>query len=165
MRDIQTLGLNNDGESLRKFSRSLPMALLRAREVVMERFRPNLRENSLTDQQWRVMRALWEQEHLTSKKISQITLIPAPSLVGILDRLEKKGLLGRLRSVEDRRLVFIRPTKAGRELQEIMLPKIEEIHNFLIERVTNKEWNEMKRILDKLSGHSSPSAKIFRTGN
>jgi DNA-binding MarR family transcriptional regulator len=111
------------------------------------------------------MRALWEQEHLTSKQISQITLIPAPSLVGILDRLEKKDLLGRLRSVEDRRLVFIRPTKAGRELQEIMLPKIEQIHNFLIERVTSKEWKEMKRILDKLSGHSGPSAKIFGTGN
>ena len=148
-----------------KFLDSLPMILSRSLDDIMPQYRSLFQAHGITDQQWRVMRALWEQEHLTSKQISQITLIPAPSLVGILDRLEKKGLLGRLRSVEDRRLVFIRPTKAGRELQEIMLPKIEQIHNFLIERVTNKEWKEMKRILDKLSGHSSPSAKIFRTGN
>ena len=148
-----------------KFLDSLPMILSRSLDDIMPQYRSLFQAHGITDQQWRVMRALWEQEHLTSKQISQITLIPAPSLVGILDRLEKKGLLGRLRSVEDRRLVFIRPTKAGRELQEIMLPKIEQIHNFLIERVTNKEWKEMKRILDKLSGHSGPSAKIFGTGN
>ena len=148
-----------------KFLDSLPMILSRSLDDIMPQYRSLFQAHGITDQQWRVMRALWEQEHLTSKQISQITLIPAPSLVGILDRLEKKGLLGRLRSVEDRRLVFIRPTKAGRELQEIMLPKIDKIHNFLIERVTSKEWNEMKRILDKLSGHSGPSAKIFGTGN
>ena len=148
-----------------KFLDSLPMILSRSLDDIMPQYRSLFQAHGITDQQWRVMRALWEQEHLTSKKISQITLIPAPSLVGILDRLEKKGLLGRLRSVKDRRLVFIRPTRAGRELQELMLPKIEEIHNFLKERVTSTEWNEMKRILDKLSGHSGPSAKIFGTGN
>ena len=148
-----------------KFLDSLPMVLSRSLDDIMPQYRSLFQAHGITDQQWRVMRALWEQEHLTSKQISQITLIPAPSLVGILDRLEKKGLLGRLRSVKDRRLVFIRPTKAGRELQELMLPKIEEIHNFLIEKVTGREWDEMKRILDKLSGHSSPSTKIFGTGN
>ena len=148
-----------------KFLDSLPMILSRSLDDIMPQYRSLFQAHGITDQQWRVMRALWEKEHLTSKKISQITLIPAPSLVGILDRLEKKGLLGRLRSVKDRRLVFIRPTRAGRELQELMLPKIEEIHNFLKERVTSKEWSEMKRILDKLSGHSSPSAKIYGTGN
>ena len=148
-----------------KFLDSLPMILSRSLDDIMPQYRSLFQAHGITDQQWRVMRALWEQEHLTSKQISQITLIPAPSLVGILDRLEKKGLLGRLRSVKDRRLVFIRPTRAGRELQELMLPKIEEIHNFLKERVTSTEWNEMKRILDKLSGHSSPSAKIYGTGN
>jgi DNA-binding MarR family transcriptional regulator len=42
-----------------------------------------------------------------------MTLLPAPSLVGILDRLEKKRLIGRLRSVKDRRHVHIIPKQAG----------------------------------------------------
>ena len=43
---------------MREFSRSLPMSLLRAREAVMRQFRPSLREHGLTEQQWRILRAL-----------------------------------------------------------------------------------------------------------
>ena len=106
----------------------------------------------LTDQQWRVLRALWDQKHLTSAEISQITILPTPSLVGILDRLEKKGLIGRLRSIEDRRHVHIIPTQAGRDLQEQILPKVEKIHDDFMQRVTAKEWNELNRILSKMAG-------------
>jgi len=43
---------------MREFSRSLPMSLLRAREAVMRQFRPSLRRHDLTEQQWRILRAL-----------------------------------------------------------------------------------------------------------
>ena len=43
---------------MREFSRSLPMSLLRAREAVMRQFRPSLRDHGLTEQQWRILRAL-----------------------------------------------------------------------------------------------------------
>ena len=43
---------------LRDFQHSLPMELLKAREAAMARFRPMLRSHGLTEQQWRVIRAL-----------------------------------------------------------------------------------------------------------
>ena len=46
------------GVPMREFSRSLPMSLLRAREAVMRQFRPSLRHHGLTEQQWRILRAL-----------------------------------------------------------------------------------------------------------
>jgi DNA-binding MarR family transcriptional regulator len=107
--------------------------------------------NDLTDQQWRVLRALWEKQHLTSAQISQITLLPPPSLVGILDRLEKKNLIGRLRSTEDRRHIHIIPTQKGRALMEHMMPMVERIHDDFMQRVTAAEWDEFNRILNKLS--------------
>jgi len=109
------------------------------------------------------MRALWEQKHLTSKQISEITLLPSPSLVGILDRLEKKGFVGRLRSIEDRRLVYIVPTQAGRKLQELMLPKIEQIHDRFMHQVTPDEWGELNRILDKLNEYKT--TPVIESGN
>ena len=117
----------------------------------MPRYRSLFQAHDLTDQQWRVLRALWEQKHLASAEISQITLLPAPSLVGILDRLEKKGLIRRLRSIEDRRFVHIIPTQAGRDLQERMLPKVEQIHDDYIQRITPEEWDELNRILNKMA--------------
>ena len=140
-----------------KFLDSLPMILSRTLDGVMPVYRALFQEHAITDQQWRVMRALWEQKHLTSKQISEITLLPSPSLVGILDRLEKKGFVGRLRSIEDRRLVYIVPTQAGRKLQELMLPKIEQIHDRFMHQVTPDEWGELNRILDKLNGYKTTS--------
>ena len=140
-----------------KFLDSLPMILSRSIDGIMPVYRTLFHEHAITDQQWRVMRALWEQKHLTSKQISEITLLPSPSLVGILDRLEKKGFIGRLRSVEDRRLVYIVPTLAGRELQELMLPKIEQIHDLFMKKVTPEEWGELNRILDKLNEYKTTS--------
>ena len=140
-----------------KFLDSLPMILSRTLDGVMPVYRALFQEHAITDQQWRVMRALWEQKHLTSKQISEITLLPSPSLVGILDRLEKKGFVGRLRSIEDRRLVYIVPTQAGRKLQELMLPKIEQIHDRFMHQVTPDEWAELNRILDKLNEYKTTS--------
>jgi len=134
-----------------KFLNSLPMLLSRALDGIMPTYRSLFQAHGLTDQQWRILRALWEKKHLTSAQISQITLLPTPSLVGILDRLEKKGLIGRLRSVEDRRHVHIIPTQAGRGLQERMLPKVEQIHDLLMQRVTPEEWDELNRILNKMA--------------
>ena len=146
-----------------KFLDSLPMILSRTLDGVMPVYRALFQEHAITDQQWRVMRALWEQKHLTSKQISEITLLPSPSLVGILDRLEKKGFVGRLRSVEDRRLVYIVPTQAGRKLQELMLPKIEQIHDKFMHQVTPDEWGELNRILDKLNEYKKTS--LIALGN
>ncbi|MDT2040673.1 MAG: MarR family transcriptional regulator [Planktomarina sp.] len=146
-----------------KFLDSLPMILSRTLDGVMPVYRALFQEHAITDQQWRVMRALWEQKHLTSKQISEITLLPSPSLVGILDRLEKKGFVGRLRSVEDRRLVYIVPTQAGRKLQELMLPKIEQIHDRFMHQVTPDEWGELNRILDKLNEYKTTS--VIASGN
>ena len=146
-----------------KFLNSLPMILSRTLDGVMPVYRALFQEHAITDQQWRVMRALWEQKHLTSKQISEITLLPSPSLVGILDRLEKKGFVGRLRSVEDRRLVYIIPTQAGRKLQELMLPKIEQIHDKFMHQVTPDEWGELNRILDKLNDYKTTS--VIALGN
>ena len=134
-----------------KFLDSLTMILSHSLDRVMPSYRRLFQANDQTDQQWWVLRALWEQKHLTSSEISQITLLPPPSLAGILDRLEKKNLIGRLRSTKDRRHVNIIPTQKGRVLMEHMMPMVDRIHNDFMQRVTTAEWAEFNRILDKLS--------------
>ena len=117
----------------------------------MPSYRRLFQKNDLTDQQWRVLRALWEKQHLTSAPISQITLFPPPSLVGILDRLKKKNLIGRLRFTKDRRHVHIIPTQKGRAFMKHMMPTADRFRADLPRRVTAAEWAELNPILDKLS--------------
>src|SRR5438477_1119145 len=85
---------------MRDFSRSLPMALLRAREQVMRHFRPSLRAHGLTEQQWRILRALAAADDIEVTELARLAYLLGPSLSRIL------------RDLEDRRLIRRRSVKA-----------------------------------------------------
>jgi homoprotocatechuate degradation regulator HpaR len=98
---------------VRKFDQSLPMALLRAREIAMGYFRPLLKAHGLTEQQWRVIRVLHEYGELEFHELSRIAWIQPPSLTGMLTRLEKLSLVSRKRSATDQRRLLLSLTPAG----------------------------------------------------
>ena len=80
-------------ENIRGFSRSLPMALLRAREAVMERFRPSLRAHDLTDQQWRVLRALHDHGQQDLGELADLCCLLKPSITRIIRSMEARQWL------------------------------------------------------------------------
>ena len=138
------------------FDNSLPMILNRALDATMPDYRELFARFQLTEQQWRVLRVLWSTGKVTSVELSTRTLLPAPSLVGILDRLEKKGLVSRVRSVEDRRAIFVIATAEGRALEAQVTPLVSEIDQELRARVTPEEWQMMEQVLQKISLNTTP---------
>ncbi|MDD9908455.1 MAG: MarR family transcriptional regulator [Ahrensia sp.] len=146
------------------FDQSLPMILHRALDAVMPEFRELFASHNLTDQQWRVLRVLWEAKKVTSAELSARTLLPAPSLVGIIDRLENKGLVSRLRSVDDRRITFVVATEAGRALQDRLVPHAEDIHERLRASVSEAEWRGMENTLGKIAAHMNEEPSTRKTG-
>lgn len=93
------------------FSRSLPMALLRAREAVMARLRPILRAHGVTEQQWRVLRTLTNSEGLEATQLARQVFLLRPSLTRILRDLQARDLVGRriTGSSLRRSVIFITP--------------------------------------------------------
>lgn len=104
------------------FEHSLPMLLLRARESVMERFRPTLREFGLTEQQWRVIRVLAEVDELDASELARRSFILAPSLTRILQNLEARKIVRRRRADRDQRRALISLGARGRRLFERVRP-------------------------------------------
>src|SRR5215471_16814483 len=80
---------------MREFSRSLPMSLLRAREAVMRQFRPSLRRHDLTEQQWRILRALAAIDAIEVTELARTAFLLGPSLSRILRDLDARGLIER----------------------------------------------------------------------
>ena len=109
------------------FDNSLPMILHRTLDATMPDYRELFARYNLTEQQWRVLRVLWSSKKVTSVELSNRTLIPAPSLVGVIDRLTRKELVTRVRSVEDRRAVFVIATAKGQALEEEVSPQVSQI--------------------------------------
>ena len=97
-------------------NRSLPIALIRAREGVMAPIRDMLSETGITEQQWRVLRVLTEYGRLDTKTLADRSSLLFPSLTRIAATLRKKGLITQTRDVVDRRRQFIEVTPDGRKI-------------------------------------------------
>lgn len=134
-----------------QFSRSLPMMLYRCLDTVMPRFRKIFTEFGLTEQQGRVLRVLFEHEKITVNALSELTLIPAPSLVGILGRLEKAGLIRRRRSRTDRRRVYVLATEKGADLGQMIIPAVAAAYAQLKQSVDAETWDGVLRGLQQIS--------------
>ena len=74
---------------------SLTMALLQARESAMLFFRPSLNRHGLTEQQWRIIRVLRRYGELESHQLAELVCILKPSMTGVLQRMERDGLVQR----------------------------------------------------------------------
>jgi homoprotocatechuate degradation regulator HpaR len=133
--------------AIEQFNRSLPMALYRTLDAVMPRFRKIFNEFGLTEQQWRVLRVLWEREALPLNELARLSLIPPPSLVGIVDRLERDQLVTRQRSQSDRRKVNVVLTSQGAVLEDDVMPRVAATYADLKQSVDSETWN---RVLDGL---------------
>ncbi len=116
------------GVPMRPFSESLPMMLLRARESVMRLFRPGLRKHGVTEQQWRILRALAHLGPMEVTELAQATFLLAPSLSRILPDLQKRELVARRQVDTDLRRSVVSLEPKGLRLIALHAPYSEKIY-------------------------------------
>ena len=134
--------------------RNLPLLLLRAREDVIGRFRPILHAHGVTEQQWRILRALAESEPqaLEPRQICDICTLSSPSLAGVLARMDELDLVERRRVDSDQRRVLVSLTAKSRALVRRMAPIVEREYQALEAVVGRELVREAYDVLDRLSG-------------
>ena len=101
---------------LRHTQRSLPIALLRARETIMEPVREMLSRSQISEQKWRVLRVVQEIGPVEQTVIAKRACLLLPSLTRLMHAMESDGLLTREASTEDRRKSIVSITDKGRAL-------------------------------------------------
>jgi homoprotocatechuate degradation regulator HpaR len=133
--------------SMRPFSSSLPMALLRAREAAMRLFRPALQARDLTEQQWRVLRALGSAEAVDATELARLTFLLAPSLTRILRDLEARKLIRRRANPQDRRASLITLSARGLEAMAAVGPESERIYRGIEAKLGPERLNHLMELL------------------
>lgn len=138
---------SNDGFLAPDTGRSLPMALLRAREAVMERFRPILSSHNITEQQWRVLRVLDETGKMEASQVAIRACVLAPSLTRIIKNLESCGFIVSCKDKKDGRRTLLAIDGKGRELIDLVSPESGSVYSE-IEAILGHD--EVARLLDIL---------------
>src|SRR5471032_2188847 len=148
---------------MREFSRSLPMSLLRAREAVMRHFRPSLRDHGLTEQQWRILRALASVDTIEVTELARVAFLLGPSLSRILRDLEARHLIERRVAKADLRRGVVSISAKGLKLIEAVAPSSEAIYAAMTRRYGARKLADLQDMLAALE--SSLSGPVADGGN
>lgn len=135
----------------RDTSRSLPLSLLRAREAVMARFRPLLALHDLTEQQWRVIRILYETSPLDASEVAERACVLAPSLTRIIKTLEERGVIRRERDHGDARRTLLSLNPIGIDLIRAVTPQSSAIYATLKARYGHDKIEHLIDMLNDLA--------------
>lgn len=97
-------------------ARSLPIALMRARERVMVPIREMLADSGITEQQWRILRVLSESGPSDATHVAEGASLLLTSLTRISQSMVERGLLSRARDPRDRRRLVLQITPEGQAI-------------------------------------------------
>ncbi len=118
----------------------------------MRHFRPSLAEHDLTEQQWRVLRALEDAESaLSVGELANRTFLLGPSLSRMLVSLDDRGLIARTSVLGDARRVEITITAIGLELVAEIAPRSESAYEHIESRLGPGELEQLYALLDKVA--------------
>lgn len=124
--------------------------MLRTNDVLVNRFGRLFREYGLTSSQYNVLRILrGEGKPLPSLEIARRTIQVVPAITGLIDRLERAGLVTRRRCEEDRRVVYVELTKAAVKLLDEMDEPVLELHRNLLGHMSKAELAKLNTLLEK----------------
>ena len=108
------------------------------------------REHEVTPAQYNVLRILrGEGRPMECMEIAERTIAVVPGITGLIDRLEKAGLVTRQQSQEDRRVYLVTITARGLELLAGLDEPVLALHRKLLGHLTKNELEQLIRLLEK----------------
>lgn len=107
----------------------------------------------ITAEQWQVLLKLSKQNKINQRVLAQLVNKDQPTLTRMLDILERKALVERHASKEDRRSFSIHITEKGLGLTKKLLPYIEDIFEKILIGISEKELNVYKDVLLKIDSN------------
>lgn len=129
--------------------------LLRTNDQFQNRFGRFFREFGLTASQYNILRILrGEGQPLPSLEIASRMVQVVPAITGLVDRLEKAGLVQRKRCEQDRRIVYIEITKTALQLLKKIDEPLKQLHKQLLAHFSRTELRELNRLLEKARARS-----------
>lgn len=118
----------------------------------MDRFRPILRRHGVTEQQWRVLRALADEGEARASEIGEATCISLPSLSRILRGLEQRSLVRRRVKASDLRNTWVSMSPSGSRLVATVGLESERCYAAIEKAFGTRRLAELHELLDELTG-------------
>ena len=97
----------------------LCFALYSSSRMIVQSYDDYLKELNVTYPQFLVLSALWQSNSMSVKKIGESLHLDSGTLSPLLKKMQSKGLIKKIRSNEDERIVSIQLTTSGKSMQKV----------------------------------------------
>ncbi|WP_428423206.1 MarR family winged helix-turn-helix transcriptional regulator [Methylibium sp.] len=113
-----------------------------------------LADHGLSDAQWKPLLMLAQGRASTVAEMARECGSDPGAMTRLLDRLEAKGLIKRVRSDEDRRVVNLEITAAGRESVAEVPAVLASVANAHLAGFTREEWKTLQGLLRRMADNA-----------
>ncbi|MCA1453909.1 MarR family transcriptional regulator [Bradyrhizobium sp. BRP22] len=136
-----------------KVEECISFLLGKAQQRVTRRAKELLAEHDVTPVQYAALCVLWEKEAQTAAELGARLAIDSATMTGVIDRLERSGLIRRHADESDRRIYQLYLTDRGRALRSPLDSAMEKL-NAEVAELLGKDWPRFHRMLRKVGTSS-----------
>lgn len=145
----------SDNLSLKAF-----VVLMKASKSVQEQIKADISSYGMRISDFAILEALYHKGRQTVREVSDAVLINTGSITYVIDKLETKGYLERTNCKDDRRVVYIQITEAGKKLMEEIFPKHQQVIEKIFENVSTEEKEIFIDVLKRIGLQHTNDEKV-----
>ncbi|MFP3918490.1 MarR family transcriptional regulator [Lysinibacillus telephonicus] len=115
---------------------------------VFKYFSKLLEDYGITPAQYGVLNCLWREGQLSPKQIGEMIYLEAPTVSGILDKMQKAELIERSVDPKNRRNVLVIATQKSKEIRDEVEAATVKLNNKVLQNLTASDIEVLKKALE-----------------
>ncbi|MFI5176529.1 MAG: MarR family winged helix-turn-helix transcriptional regulator [Terriglobia bacterium] len=139
---------------LRTLEEEVFLQLQRTADMLLQRLEGTLKTAGLSPTQYNVLRILRGAgaQGLACQRIAERMVTRDPDVTRLLDRLEVRGWVTRIREKRDRRVITVRITRAGSDLLRTLDKPVVRMHGRQLGHVSERKLRSLIKLLEQVRG-------------
>ncbi len=136
---------------VKEFPSQLLVSLARTYNVLDDTLENHYKNFGFSKAKFNALFLLYKnQDGILLKHLGDKMLVSRANITGLIDRLEKDGLVQRISHPIDRRSILAQITNKGKNLMEEIIPHHIKLNNQLVKALSASETQQLIQLLDKL---------------
>lgn len=122
----------------------------KASKKMADAFNERLMAKGISRVQWTALYYLGKEKYINQRQLAEKMGIKDSTVVRLVDRMEKDGLVAREKELSDRRVTNIVLTEKGKILREKLLPEGEKMSRIFSQNISDEEMEIFKKVLKQM---------------
>ena len=133
-----------------KFQNCINYLLTISQHEVFQNFFARLSPMGITPGQYGVLNYLWEKGPTTPKEISRYLRLENSTISGVLDRMQRRGLIDRVVDPNNRRSILVVAMPAAQAIKDDVLKTVDELNLEILQDFTPEEKEVLMKALCRI---------------